>query len=291
MTEPFDSNAIAELGWRQGAVLGTEIAKLASAQAPDTLTVDGSDWLVVTSHDCDIVNFSLDKEPMVEVLRVRVATNTKPDKQQSGGRNPRTLQIAIEHDGAPAVLSCRVHDRWTVPRVLLVQEAPRLCLADKERRLIAEWLAKRYIRAAFPTAFDLRWRAKLKDWQQLLKKHSDWLQGVYLRLNTLDELPHDSPYKCHLILAVPHGKRGGAGWPQKRDQLEREIQAFWDQFKPGIDCAGVEPQGTDEITLADLELYQRFDADWVSFEDDTSTTPPAADMVVMTCHRSGFSNC
>ena len=49
--------------------------------------------------------------------------------------------------------------------------------------------------------------------------------------------------------------------------------------KPGIGCAGVEPLGTDEITLADLELYQRFDADWVSFEDDTSTTPPAADMV------------
>jgi hypothetical protein len=66
---------------------------------------------------------------------------------------------------------------------------------------------------------------------------------------------------------------------RKRDQLEREIQAFWGQFKPGIDCAGVEPQGTDEITLADLELYQRFDADWVSFEDHTSTTPPAADMV------------
>ena len=40
---------------------------------------------------------------------------------------------------------------------------------------VAEWLAKRYIRAAFPTAFDLRWRAKLKDWQKLLKKHSEWL--------------------------------------------------------------------------------------------------------------------
>jgi hypothetical protein len=74
--------------------------------------------------------------------------------------------------------------------------AARLCLADKERRLIAEWLAKRYIRAASPTAFDLRWRAKRKDWQQLLKKQSDWLQGVYLRLNTLDELPDGSPYKC-----------------------------------------------------------------------------------------------
>ena len=47
------------------------------------------------------------------------------------------------------------------------------------------------------------------------------------------------------------------------------MQGFWDQFKPGIECAGVEPLGTNEITLADIEPYQRFDSDWVSFDDDT----------------------
>ena len=40
----------------------------------------------------------------------------------------------------------------------------------------------------------------------------------------------------------------------------------------------MEPLGTDEITLADIESYQRFDADWVSFEDDTPTIPTTADM-------------
>ena len=39
-----------------------------------------------------------------------------------------------------------------------------------------------------------------------------------------------------------------------------------------------DPLGTDEITLADIEPYQRFDSDWVSFEDDTSTTPATVDM-------------
>ena len=278
MTEPFDSDAIAKLGWRQGSILGSKLAELAGKHAPATVSVDGADWLIVTSHDCDIVNYSIDKEPVVEVLRVKVGATKTVDKQQSWGRNPRTLQLAVEAGEDPVVLSCAVHDRWTVPRALLLQEAPTMCLPDKERRLVAEWLAKRYIRAAFPTAFDLRWRAKIKEWQQLLKKHSEWLQGVYLRLSTLDELSDETPYKCHLILAVPDEKRGGANWAQKRDQLEQEVQAFWDQFKPGIECAGVEPQGTDEITLADIEPYQRFDADWVSFEDDTPTTPPAADM-------------
>ena len=103
------------------------------------------------------------------------------------------------------------------------------------------------------------------------------MQGVYLRLSTLDEVSVESPYKCHLILAVPHAQRDAAGWATKRIEIEEEVQAFWEQFEPGIACAGVEVLGTDEITLADIEPYQRFDADWVSFEDETSITPSVLD--------------
>ena len=240
--------------------------------------MNDEDRLIVTSHDCDVVSPSLDKEPVVEILRGQIATARRVDTQLSGGRNPRMLHLAFEAGATGAVLVCLVHDRWPIPRDLLQREVPQGQLADKERRLVAEWLAKRYIRAAFPTAFDRRWRAKTKTWQRLLRRYSEWLQGVYLRLNTLFELPEDAPYRCHLILAVPLDKRTGAGWPVQRDNLEREVQGFWDQFKPGIECAGVEPLGTDEITLADIEPYQRFDSDWVSFDDDTSTTPTTVDM-------------
>ena len=279
MAEVFDSGEIAKQGWRQGAILGDALAKLAEEYAPRTVDVDSSDWLVLTSHDCDIVNVSIDKEPVVEVLRMRAAAIGKVDRRQSWGRNPRTLQLAIGARETPVVLSCGVHDRWTIPRALLMRESPAQCLPDKERRLVAEWLAKRYIRAAFPTEFDQRWRSKLKDWQKLLRKHSEWMQGVYLRLSTVGELPANASYKCDLILAVPHLKRGDADWARKRAGIEEEFRAFWNQFEPGIDCAGVEVLGTDEITLADIEPYQRFDADWVSFEDETSTTPPVVDGV------------
>ena len=104
------------------------------------------------------------------------------------------------------------------------------------------------------------------------------MQGVYIRLSTLDELPANAPYQCHLMLAVPSAKRGGTDWAGRRTEIEEEVQSFWDQFEPGIKCAGVEVLGTDEITLADIELYQRFDADWVSFEDETPTTSPMLDM-------------
>lgn len=278
MNQPFDSDAIAKLGWRQGAILDAKLAESARKHAPTTVTMVDGDWLIVTSHDCDVVNFSLAKEPVVEVVRASVLAAKKVDKQQSSGRNPRTMQLAVEDGDDSVVLSLSVHDRWFIPRDVLPQERPARHLPDKERRLIAEWLAKRYIRAAFPTAFDLRWRAKLKDWQKLLKANSEWIQGIYLRLSTLDELPDATAYKCHLLVAVPEAKRTDIAWPKKRDELEKAIESFWNQFKPGIECAGVEPLGTDEITLADIEPYQRFDADWVSFDDDTPTTPAHADM-------------
>ena len=274
----IDGDAIANLGWRQGSFLGPKLVKLACEHAPSTALADRADLFVVSSHDCDIVNFSLEKEPVVEVLGARRVDAGKIDGQKQSGRNPRTLQLLIDSSTGRSVLSCTAHDRWAIPRGLLLQEPPAGDLPPKQRRLVAEWLAKRYIRAAFPTAFDQRWRARAKAWQTLLKKHSEWIQGVYLRISTLDELPEGTPYRCHIMLAVPHLKRGQSGWAQKHLELEQEVEAFWNQFEPAIVCDGVEPLGTDEITLADIEPYQRFDADWVSFEDDTATTPTTADM-------------
>lgn len=278
MIQAFDSEAVARLGWRQGSVLGANLAQLAYEHAPRRVAVSEENRLIVTSHDCDIVSPNLSKEPFVEVLQGHAATAGKVDKQLSGGRNPRILNLGFEAGAGGAVLVCSVHDRWPIPRELLLGEGPQGQLADKDRRLVAEWLAKRYIRAAFPTAFDLRWRSKTKMWQRLMRRYSEWLQGVYLRLNTLAELPADSPYRCHLILAVPFDKRAEDAWPAQRNDLEREVLGFWDQFKPAIECDGVEPLRTDEIALADIEPYQRFDADWVSFDDDTSTTPVTVDM-------------
>lgn len=279
MSTTFDADAIEKHGWRQGAVLGPALLRAARERAPSGLTIADDNWLIVTSHDCDVVNDRLGKEPTVEVLRGEAVSRKGPDKQQVWGRNPRVLQLEVEDGGgATVVLSVKVHERWTLPREFLSTESPARILGDKQRRLIAEWLAKRYIRAAFPTAFDGRWRARLRDWTNLLEKNSRWVQGVYLRLSTLRELGEQAPYKVHLIVAAPAVAKKEGGWATKRGELEREVETFWKQFTPGIECAGVDVLGTDQLTLAEIEPYQRFDADWVSFTDDSSATPAAADM-------------
>ena len=278
----FDADHIADLGWQQGAVLAEGLAVAARQHAPDGISFADGDWLILTSHSCDVVNFSIAKEPVVELLRAQVLDRTKPDGQLVLGRNPRSIQLGIEHQGRSLVLACTVHDRWTIPRELLMTEPPAHALDPPTSRLISEWLAKRYIRAAFPSEFDRRWRGDrsrdLKTWIALLRERSRWIQGVYLRLSTMNELDPGKPYRCHLLLAMPAKLRDDPEWENERQSIEHEIDKFWGQFTPDIVYDGCEVLGTDELTLDDLALYQRFDADWVSFADDSDSTPPAADM-------------
>ena len=273
MANAFDSDAVVRLGWRQGAILSTDVAAMAREEAPPTMEARCSDLLIVASHDCDLLNPSIEKEPFVEVLAARQVDVVAP--VQASGRNPRSLQFTVTDGDGSIAVSCSAHRRWTVSRGLLVNGSPRFHLPDGERRLMAEWLAKRYIRAAFPSAFDQRWRSKLGSWQALLRRWSEWVQGVYLRLSTLAELSDHDPYQCDLIIAVPPHTTSDEDWPVRRFAIEGDVEGFWAQFEPRIHCAGVDVMSTDEITLADIEQYQRFDADWISYEDETETLPLA----------------
>ena len=216
-----------ELGWRQGALLGQRLALLAWNHAPKRVDTDEQDHLVVTSHDCDILNPSLTKEPLVEVLRARVPDAAAGERSHhSAGRNPRALRLSeVAVRGDAIALDLVVHDRWEIPRELLMEEPPAARLPDRKRRLMAEWLAKRYIRAAFPTEFDARWRGESKAWRKLLKRHSYWIQGVYLRLNTQDELADGVSYRCDLLLAIPARHRNLPGWTTTTHRGAPEVDA------------------------------------------------------------------
>lgn len=93
MVKAFDSDAAARLGWRQGTIMGTDVAAMAREQAPKAIDVRCTDFLIVASHDCDLLNPSIDKEPFVEVLAARPVGAVSP--MQALGRNPRSLQFTV----------------------------------------------------------------------------------------------------------------------------------------------------------------------------------------------------
>ena len=95
---------------------------------------------------------------------------------------------------------------------------------------------------------------------------------------TRDELTGGVPYRCDLLLAMPSRSRSLPGWIETTEAIERGFVEFRDRFRPGIECDGIQLLTTDRITLADLEGYQRFDSDWVSFEDETAVVSVEADL-------------
>src|SRR6266496_2217796 len=127
MAPAFDLAAIEGHRWRQGSVLGPGLFREARDRAPAGIQLRDDDWLIVTSHDCDIANGAL----------------------------------------------------------------------------------------------DTRWRSKMKEWLSILQNHSGWIQGVYLRLNTLNELEEANPYLCHLLVATPAERKKDTEWADRREKLER----------------------------------------------------------------------
>lgn len=282
--DPFSAERVVDLGWRQGAILGDALGAKATAHwerlfGSDFPLSPGTVW-IVASHDCDVANWSLDTEPWVELLAACVIPET--DQRMLRGRHPRILQLQhaskfFEDDGADeAHLKCCVNHRVHVSRAWLMQEAPQGQLGYEHVETMRRWLAKRYIRSAFPSTFDRRWCAKKgkKRWEKILKRHSSSIQDVYLSLNTPEELENDHDYVCDLVVCVPEEAMNEPEWASRREKIAVEIEDFWNA-PDGIACGEVEILPLDSITLADLHNYQRFDADWISDADDSPQTPPA----------------
>lgn len=153
----FDAKVILKNGWGQGSVFGKELRE---KYCP------GWDMVVVISHDCDVAHHKLEGEPKVEVICGRRIKSL--EKMKTQGRHPRELHL--ETLGAEFSLS--IHDRDFLHREILMDDCPAGQLESKERRILTEWLAKRYIRSAFPNNFDRRWRNERKKWEKLMKSSS-----------------------------------------------------------------------------------------------------------------------
>jgi hypothetical protein len=67
-------------------------------------------------------------------------------------------------------------------------------------------------------------------------------------------------------------------WSVPRETIETAVEDFWRDVHPAVECEEVDVLGTDEITLSAIERHQRFDADWVSFADETPATSLVTDL-------------
>jgi hypothetical protein len=209
-----EAASIKTLGWQQGSVLPAEVViGIADQVAAQNVSPEGLEhaWVVVVSQDCDLVHGSYDAEPFVELVIGRPIDEV--DAVKMHGRNPRLLHL-VGHAGADSVcLAFSVHEKVPVLRDALSDHDPctlrRIDAGDVD--MMAEWLAKRHTRAAFPDAFNDRLIPAHKKIDKVLKKSGEFITGIFLALSSWDELPIESKYKVILRATAQKGDLKVAG--------------------------------------------------------------------------------
>jgi hypothetical protein len=244
-------------GWTQGAVIAAKFARaLTFRHLP---IVEDDAVMVVISQSCDIVQSSIEREPWIEILKARPAQ--EPNGNYAHGKNPRSIQFGI--DGVIYEASC--HDRAIFPREELAKIEPdKRQLTQHTIGMLAEWIAKRYVRPAFPDELNRRIYAQRTKIGDVLKKHGALISQILLHHTPADELPVDEgDYALVVKLVVPDDdyadkvKKEAA--LKATIPLEKALNAC-----SGIKVANCSLASESTITLDDLRWAAPWDFDYLT---------------------------
>ena len=143
------------------------------------------DLVIVVSHDCDVSQRSLQKEPWVELVVARVL-----DRPLNGaltrGKHPRVLEVGATLDGSAVAVRVSSAERWLAPRERLLGSGPAAFLATEPPGIVPAWLSSKYIREAFPDEFNRRWRTVADDLKRLLLTGATEVNSIYLALDNAE---------------------------------------------------------------------------------------------------------
>lgn len=273
---------------KQGRLISPENTAKIIEDAIDFYDKDGSTdtWLVVITQDCDLVR-KIDDEPYVELLALQ-ELSSKPGFPMRG-HSARKLHLAREGANNITWFECNIHDRFRIKKESLLKTDCNSALAfsENEQRLLRQWLARRYARAAFPDHFENHLQStKSGPVKKLFKSAAAKLiSTVYIDIDHEDAGGNED-YYIHVILTALAEDLAD---PEKRDQIddfeERFIRVF--DNRPHICLALKDPDdqesydvrviSEEDVTLSMLRRYKRFDADYRSVDDDTLSPPDGID--------------
>ena len=254
-----DAEAIWQHEWRQGSILLPE-ALCAPLPCQPPMSMAAEDILIVLTQDCDLVQADFAKEPYVETLRA-IPISGKPDGNFLYGKNPRIIQFPIGERHFQA--SC--HDRSRLDRRLLAQVKPSEVhvLQPSALHLLREWVAKRYIRPAFPDEFNARIRNDPtgKALRRLLELQGHLFQDLYLFCDPADqELPLGQLYKIIVWPVMSSLDYEDEMLRQQARDASSQIEAILSNCTD-IDVIECELRHEGQISLDDLRYFKAWDFD------------------------------
>jgi len=265
MSIDVSTASLEELGWRQcSIVVGQDLPGLKEA----VKNYQDDDIFIVLPYSCAVVQMDFQKEPNIELFRVRKVV--KKDKGLQFGRNPRQLQIKVQNGNETFFVVGSIHDRFFIEHSLFITKSPdtNLILNETEKVIVKNWFAKRYIRNAFPTEFNIRAKTVIITLNKSLKNDSDLdeLLGVYLILDPSDvEISAiEEPYDIEVLFLVKESGLRNEGIIKIKNQFEKDLKDC-----NGIMLSNIELKSDTDTLLSEYRVFIRLDDyDFISHRDD-----------------------
>ena len=275
MAEWFQSSP-----WRQGFVLSQDSAEalgITGAQSKEAR-------VVVIAHDCDLEQ-DPGQEPNVEAIVGKIVP--KADGNFLNARSARTLHLAYNATSASQVVELRAGDKIQIAKSSLGghRPDPGLTLKPSDKRILQNWLAARYHRAAFPNAFNERLGKKGLDIDEPLRKILSAVTGelvaVYFDLDEGEDNERDASgtyqLTIYLVSAVePDPEKAQSVCDDAREKIEALFKTKCHTPKGwnGVELEGCYVISVAEMTLDVASKLRKWNADYLSLRRD-----PQAQMV------------
>jgi hypothetical protein len=263
--QSLDTARIQTNGWRQGAVCQKSTLTADDTSAYPVISSFGGDsaLAILISHDCDIVHPGIN-EPVVEWLVATPIAKKDRDHLCLHGRNPRRLHFE-HHDTVYEVLA---QNRVTTSRAVLerVSAEANLSLTAHLTTLVTHWISKRYIRPAFPDAFNTRLQTAQRDIRRALENGHQLFRYLLIHVEPMSELAADETYYLSILGIMVKEDYENA---ERREQCQRVIN----QLEGDVEaCANVsvkdcELQSADSTPISVLDYYRPWDFDYLSVRD------------------------
>jgi len=282
------ASSLRATGWRQGdliapdqvsTIIGASIDHCAVTESPDI-------WLVVLTQDCDLVRATRD-EPYVEMLAIQKLP-CEPEYPLRG-QSARNLHLEVSTVDQIHWFACTIHNRFRIPKAALldVTRGGSLELPGDQRRNLRKWVARRYTREPFPDYFEGHLAPTKGRVKSLFKSEAAKLiSTVYIAIdNENADLTED--YFIHSILAARAMDLADDVKRQRIDDFEERFREVFNS-RPHIRWALKNPDdpesgedirvlAEEDINLAMIRRFKRFDADYRSIDDDVITPPDGID--------------
>jgi hypothetical protein len=261
-TGDVNRDLIRSNGWRQGALSQpTELSPLFKPDWFPQIAVTNGALAILISHDCDILNHSLSKEPSVQWL---MATPIKKlNSRCTNGMNCRTFHF--EYNGSKYEVTAQ--RRLETPRNLLQNKSAEIQPLSRDLTAnLAHWISKRFYRPAFPDEFNRRLSSVANEIREKLDADHSLLKSIFIKIHPNEELPDQAEYAVSLLGVMSNDEYAVTESREKSQAVLDALETYLNECK-GIAVVDSRLSAQEAIALTIFDDHVPWDFDYLTFRD------------------------